>query len=108
MLIQTLMMLMNFVQLFPSPFCLLFTWQRYFAFLCATTVIVKEITMFSGADNSALWKIALAYLINQSINQNSFIATSGVQRLLDARGQRGSWMPSNISIRLLKFLTTSF
>ena len=31
---------------------------------------------------------------------------SGVQRLLDARGQRGSWMPSKIvSIRLAKFLT---
>src|SRR6218665_4182021 len=33
--------------------------------------------------------------------------TSGVQRLLDARGQRGSWMPSKIfSIRPDKFLTT--
>src|SRR6218665_3531542 len=34
---------------------------------------------------------------------------SGVQRLLDARGQRGSWMPSKIfSIPLAKFLTTFF
>ena|SRR6218665_3910567 len=32
---------------------------------------------------------------------------SGVQRLLDARDQRGSWIPSKIfCIRLLKFLTT--
>src|SRR6218665_2989123 len=34
---------------------------------------------------------------------------SGVQRLLDARGQRGSWMPSKIfSIRAAKFLTNFF
>src|SRR6218665_3951705 len=34
---------------------------------------------------------------------------SGVQRLLDARGQRGSWMASKIfSIRSAKFLTTFF
>src|SRR6218665_2336248 len=34
---------------------------------------------------------------------------SGVQRLLDARGQRGSWMPSKIfCIPLAKFLTTLF
>src|SRR6218665_3267793 len=32
-----------------------------------------------------------------------------MQRLLDARGQRGSWMPSKIfSIRPAKFLTTFF
>jgi len=36
-------------------------------------------------------------------------ARSGVQRQLDARGQRGSWMPSKIfSIRHAKFLTTFF
>src|SRR6218665_1211587 len=35
--------------------------------------------------------------------------TSGVQRLLDARGQRGSWMPSKIfSIHHAKFQTTFF
>src|SRR6218665_2451079 len=34
---------------------------------------------------------------------------SGVQRLLDARGQRGSWMPSKIfCIPFAKFLTTFF
>src|SRR6218665_1253802 len=34
---------------------------------------------------------------------------SGVQRLLYARGQRGSWMPSKIfSIRLATFLTNFF
>src|SRR6218665_1660641 len=34
---------------------------------------------------------------------------SGVQRLLDARGQRSSWMPSKIfCIPFVKFLTTFF
>src|SRR6218665_3654114 len=34
---------------------------------------------------------------------------SGVERLLDARGQRGSWMPSKIfCIPFAKFLTTFF
>jgi len=46
-----------------------------------------------------------------------FLLFSGVQRLLDARGQQGSWMPSIFfqisplkvfSIRLAKFLTTFF
>src|SRR6218665_1031238 len=37
------------------------------------------------------------------------LLNSGVQRLLDARGQRGSWMPSKIfCIPLAKFLTTFF
>src|SRR6218665_3673706 len=37
------------------------------------------------------------------------IHSSGVQRLLDSRGQRGSWMPSKIfCIPLAKFLTTFF
>src|SRR6218665_2411291 len=37
------------------------------------------------------------------------LPNSGVQRLLDTRGQRGSWMPSKIfRIPLAKFLTTLF
>src|SRR6218665_2342682 len=53
-------------------------------------------------------------LIKNITNIHSY---SGVQRLLVARGQRASWMPSNffkevpskiLSIRLAKFLTTSF
>src|SRR6218665_1578263 len=37
------------------------------------------------------------------------VENSGVQRLLDARGQRGPWMPSKIfRIPLAKFLTTFF
>src|SRR6218665_1142951 len=43
------------------------------------------------------------------MNYEEIKGSSGVQRLLDARGQRGSWMPSKIfSIRLAKFLTTFF
>src|SRR6218665_325556 len=38
-----------------------------------------------------------------------FLWTNGMQRLLDARGQRGSWMPSKIfSIHPAKFQTTFF
>ena len=38
-----------------------------------------------------------------------YIGLSGVQRLLDARGQRGSWMPSKIfSIHPAKFQMTIF
>src|SRR6218665_3874794 len=50
-----------------------------------------------------IWKLEIAEII---LNNN---LSNGVQRLLDARGQRGSWMPSKIfSIRLGKFLTTLF
>src|SRR6218665_173937 len=46
---------------------------------------------------------------NHSNNRSFQTASSGVQRLLDARGQRGSWMPSKIFfIPLAKFLTTLF
>src|SRR6218665_2428302 len=47
--------------------------------------------------------------VTDKTSQKMSFWNSGVQRLLDARGQRGSWMPSKIvSIRLAKFLTIFF
>src|SRR6218665_1143009 len=60
--------------------------------------------------------------MHQQIGKERFGFASGVQRLLDARGQRGSWMPSTLkkipekfpfpnkksSILLPKFLTAFF
>src|SRR6218665_1584949 len=46
---------------------------------------------------------------NPHLVSGPFLWTSGVQRLLDARSQRGSWMPSKIfSIHPAKFQTTFF
>jgi len=48
-------------------------------------------------------------LIMQFCEHKKRLWSSGVQRPLNARGQRGSWMPSKIfSIHLGKFLTTFF
>src|SRR6218665_2712592 len=47
--------------------------------------------------------------VTDKTSQKMSFWNSGVQRLLDTRGQRGSWMPSKIvSIRLAKFLTIFF
>ena len=50
-----------------------------------------------------------SHLTTSLVNLSYWHIYSGVQRLLDARGRRGSWMPSKIfSIRPAKFLTTFF
>src|SRR6218665_729505 len=60
-----------------------------------------------------VFNLILLYVLFNQINKSYFFTAcmtcSGVQRLLAARGQRGSWIPSKIfSIRPAKFLTPFF
>src|SRR6218665_227879 len=57
----------------------------------------------------SVFNVLYAWISCGSCKQPWALGASGVQRLLDARGQRGSWMPSKIfCIPLAKFLTTFF